>query len=80
MNSIMNLSPVELAAYKFVEQMLPKVDGHNGIYPYWYGWVIREAFEAGFEFAAINPPNKPVEPTGQPSQTKQSPQPDGSLS
>lgn len=36
-----------LAAYDFVEKMVPRADAFNGDAPLWHGWALREAFVAG---------------------------------
>lgn len=42
---------VNQEAYKFVDQMIKKADGNiNMFYPYWHGWALRKAFEAGYKF------------------------------
>jgi len=51
MNLHKKMKKEEIAAYDFVEKMISKADGkiYNFSY-YWYGWALREAFEAGFRF------------------------------
>ena len=40
-----------IAAYSFVEKMVPSADGREGGYaPYWYGWALQDAFKAGAEY------------------------------
>jgi hypothetical protein len=40
-----------IKAYDFVEKMVSRADGNiNDHYPYWHGWALREAFEAGFNY------------------------------
>lgn len=40
------VTPEDLAAYKFVDDMLPRADGGEA-YPWWHGWALREAYLAG---------------------------------
>ena len=48
------LSPVQQAAYAFVEGMKSRRDGSHAPSgaPWWYGWALRDAYEAG---AAASP-------------------------
>jgi hypothetical protein len=40
--------PFDQAAHAFRDAMLPRADGHlAGVYPFWHGWALVEAFEAG---------------------------------
>ena len=41
-----------LAAYEFVNKMVPKADGENVHSPWWHGWALREAFLAGTKWQA----------------------------
>ena len=42
-----------------------RVDGYvNGVYPFWHGWAIVEAFEAGVEYGRTHKSN------GEPTDTK----------
>ena len=50
-----SLTQCENEAYKFVDEMVKRPDGLvNGIVPYWYGWALRKAFEAGFNYCKEN--------------------------
>lgn len=46
-----DLKPEEIAAYAFIESMLSRADDLRGAAPLWYGWALREAFEAGHKKA-----------------------------
>ena len=46
----MELKQEELEAYNFVDKIKPRADGFHGLAPWWYGWALREAFEAGFNY------------------------------
>lgn len=41
------IAPVTHAAYAHVETVIAQADGTNGASPWWHGWAVREAFEAG---------------------------------
>lgn len=41
------IAPVTRAAYAHVETAVAQADGHKGASPWWHGWALREAFEAG---------------------------------
>ena len=44
-----NKLPDEMvAAYAFVDAMVPRADG-GGPVPWWYGWALREAYLAGVQ-------------------------------
>lgn len=48
-------TPANVAAEAFVQTMLPKADRmHEGFYPMWYGWALRDAFHEGAAFARSN--------------------------
>lgn len=53
------IAPVTHAAYAHVEAVVAQADGHEGTSPWWHGWAVREAFEAGAEWqrsqAAVDP-------------------------
>lgn len=36
-----------VAAYDYRETLLSRADGHNGVSPWWYGWVIADAYIRG---------------------------------
>jgi hypothetical protein len=44
------IAPVRHAAYAHVETVVAQADGHKGTSPWWHGWAVREAFEAGAEW------------------------------
>jgi hypothetical protein len=44
------ISLVTHAAYAHVETLAAQADGHEGTSPWWHGWAVREAFEAGAEW------------------------------
>lgn len=41
------LSAACVASYAHVDALVSKADGRAGSYPWWHGWALREAFEAG---------------------------------
>ncbi len=41
-------APFDVQAHEFRDAMLSRADGHiAGVYPFWHGWALVEAFEAG---------------------------------
>lgn len=50
-----SLTPMALAAYDHVDAVIPEADGHVGIAPWWHGWAVREAFEAGAKWQRTQP-------------------------
>ena len=51
----MGIKQEEFEAYNFVSKMVPRADGKiNNYVPYWCGWALREAFEAGFNYCKQN--------------------------
>lgn len=43
---------IETAAYKHVERMVAKADQFTGGAPLWFGWALRESFQAGANWRA----------------------------
>jgi hypothetical protein len=41
------LSPTQQAAYRFVDGIRNRADGSHQGAPWWHGWALREAYEAG---------------------------------
>jgi len=51
----MGIKQEEFEAYNFVSKMVPRADGKiNNYVPFWGGWALREAFEAGFNYCKQN--------------------------
>lgn len=48
------IAPVKHAAYAHVETVVPQADGKSGSSPWWHGWAVREAFEAGAAWQRSN--------------------------
>lgn len=44
----------ETASTSWVDSMVSRADDFNP-YPLWHGWVLRESFLAGIEWARANP-------------------------
>ena len=45
-------TPIEVLekGWNFQKTMIPRADGHTGMYaPWWYGWAIIDAFMAGYQ-------------------------------
>jgi len=61
------LAPVTVAAYGHVEAVVSQADGLQGAAPWWHGWAVREAFEAGAEWqrsqAVIDPKWAKMDPS-----------------
>ncbi|WP_122744917.1 hypothetical protein [Pseudomonas viridiflava] len=59
--------PVTHAAYVHVDALVAQADGHEGASPWWHGWAVREAFEAGAEWqrsqAVVDPKWAKMDPT-----------------
>lgn len=47
------VTPEILAAFEFVESMVPRADGKFLAAPYWHSWALREAFLAGTKWLAV---------------------------
>ncbi len=47
------MTELQAEAYKYVGSVKDTADGLNGPSPWWYGWALREAFEAGAKWRAI---------------------------
>lgn len=50
------LTPAQEGAYRFVDSLIHRADGYRGIAPYWHGWALRAAFEAGNAAATAQMP------------------------
>lgn len=44
------ITKATLAALEHVTSMVPQADAKNVNAPMWYGWALREAFEAGVKW------------------------------
>lgn len=49
-----SIVPVTHAAYAHVETVVAQADGNSGSSPWWHGWAVREAFEAGAAWQRSN--------------------------
>lgn len=49
-----SVAPVTRAAYAHVETVVAQADGNSGSSPWWHGWAVREAFEAGAAWQRSN--------------------------
>lgn len=47
--------PAFSAGYDFVERNTGTSDGKHGLAPWWYGWMVRQAFWAGVKWSRENP-------------------------
>ena len=36
-----------IAAARYRDALVPRADGHHGLYPWWYGWAVMAAYLAG---------------------------------
>jgi hypothetical protein len=54
------LAKEQLAAYEYVEHVAHTADDKERIM--WHGWALRDAFEAGIEWARNHSPTPPPEP------------------
>lgn len=48
------IAPVTLAAYAHTETVVAQANGNSGSSPWWHGWAVREAFEAGAAWQRSN--------------------------